>query len=332
MKALFIGGTGNISSACAALALARGIEVAVLNRGLHEEFRDPRCRIVTGDRNDFARLHQVAREGRFDVVADFVAYTPPQIDAAIRAFHNQCGHYLFISSASVYQKPPRRFLITESTPLANPFWEYARLKIACEEMLTTACRDAGFPATIVRPSYTYGPTWIPAAVGGHGYTNVDRLRRGLSVVSHGDGQSLWVLTHATDFAVGFLGLFGRREAIGEAFQITSDEVLTWDRIYQITAAAAGAEARLVHVPSDWIARIHPPWAGTLLGDKAYSVVFDNSKIRRLVPDFQARVSFKEGVARSIAWYDGASSRRVVDEQANAVLDRLVELEKRVLAQ
>ncbi|RPJ81332.1 MAG: SDR family oxidoreductase, partial [Acidobacteria bacterium] len=283
MKILFLGGTGNISSACVAHALEKGYEVTIFSRGQSELKPDPRCKVVVGDRNDRVTLENLARNGRFDVIADFVAYTPADIETDLAAFSGKTGHYLFISSASVYQKPPRNYLISETTPLANPYWEYARLKIACEDRLGRAYKEDRFPVTIVRPSYTFGPTWIPAAVGGHGYTNVFRLRHGLPIVSHGDGQSLWVMTFHTDFAQGFVGLFGQVRAIGEAFHITSDEVLTWDQIYQTIAEVAGVEARIVHLPSEVIATLHPPFGGTLLGDKAYSAVFDNSKIKRAVP-------------------------------------------------
>src|SRR5262249_52400001 len=188
-------------------------------------------------------------------------------------------------------------------PRANPFWEYARQKIACEDRLLAAYREAGFPLTIVRPSYTYGETWVPSGFGGQDYTVVDRIRRGLPIVCHGDGTSLWVMTASADFARGLVGILGHQSALGEAFHITSDEVLTWDAIYQAIGGAAGREPELVHVPSDLIAALYPERGGSLLGDKASSVVFDNSKIKRFVPGFAASIPFAEGMVRSVAWYD-----------------------------
>ncbi len=331
MKILFLGGTGNISSACVAQALEKGHEVTIFSRGRSELKPDPRCKVVLGDRNDRVALSSLARDSHFDVIADFIAYTPADIETDLAAFSGKTAHYLFISSASVYQKPPRNYLISETTPLANPYWEYARQKIACEERLRQAHKVDRFPVTIVRPSYTFGPTWIPAAVGGHGYTNVHRLRHGMPIVSHGDGQSLWVMTFHTDFAQGFVGLFGQVRALGEAFHITSDEVLTWDQIYQTIAEVAGAEPRIVHLPSEAIATLHPPFGGTLLGDKAYSAVLDNSKIKRAVPEFKAKVSFRDGLVQSLAWYDADARRRRVDGKVNAALDRLVEVYEELMS-
>jgi len=331
MKILFLGGTGNISSACVAHALEKGHEVTIFSRGQSELKPDPRCKVVSGDRNDRVALENLARNGRFDVVADFIAYSPADIETDLAAFRGKTGHYLFISSASVYQKPPRNYLISETTPLVNPHWEYAQQKIACEERLRRAFREEKFPVTIVRPSYTFGPTWIPAAVGGHGYTNVYRLRHGMPIVSHGDGQSLWVMTFHTDFAQGFVGLFGQVRALGEAFHITSDEVLSWDQIYQTIAEVAGVEPRIVHLPSEIIAALHPPFGPTLIGDKAYSAVFDNAKIKRAVPGFKAKVSFRDGIVQSLAWYDADPTRRRVDHGVNRTLDRLVEVYEEMMA-
>jgi nucleoside-diphosphate-sugar epimerase len=222
------------------------------------------------------------------------------------------------------------YVVNEETPLANPFWEYSRQKIACEERLLRAYRERAFPLTIVRPSYTYGPTWIPSAFGGQDYTVVDRMRHGRPIVCHGDGTALWSMTAASDFAVGLVGLLGHPKAAGEAFHITSDEVLTWDAIYQTMARAAGCEAEIVHVPSDLIAALYPDRGGSLLGDKAWSVVFDNSKIKRFVPEYRTRVSFAEGMARSIAWYDADAARRVVNEETNRRIDRVIAAQRRAL--
>ncbi len=331
MRVLFIGGTGNLSTECVARALEKGYDVTMLNRGSKREELDSRVACIVGDRNDPAVLRRAA-EGRFDVVANFVGYAPEHIELDLAAFGGRVGQYVFISTASAYQRPPRHYLITESTPLCNPFWEYARLKIACEEALLRAYREQGLPITIVRPTYTYGPTWIPCNVGGHGYTVVDRMRRGKPIVCPGDGQTLWVLTHASDFAVGFVGLFGKHQAIGEAFHITGDEVLTWEAIYRIMGRAAGCpEIELVYVPMQTIAALYPEAAGGLVGDKGYSVVFDTSKIKRVVPEFAPRVTFAEGIARSLAWCDAdPATRQVVNLKVDAMMDRLVAVQTRAM--
>ena len=259
----------------------------------------------------------------FDVVVDWIAYTADDIERDIRLFRGRAKQYVFISSASAYQKPPDHYLISESTPLHNPFWEYARGKIACERRLMQAHHDEGFPATIVRPSMTYDSN-LPIAVGGWGtYTLVDRLLKGLPIIVHGDGSSLWVVTHADDFARGLLGLLGNERALGEAFHITSDEVLTWNQIYQHIAEALGVEARIVHIPSDFIARVAPQLAGSLLGDKTWSVVFDNSKIKEFVPDFQATVTLRDGIRRTLDWFAADEGRRRADESVHTEMDRIL---------
>jgi nucleoside-diphosphate-sugar epimerase len=325
MKVLYLGGTGNISAACVQTSLEKGYDVAVFSRGQSEIKADPRCRQITGDRNDLATLHRVAREEHYDVVANFIAFTPEEVEKDVQAFRGQTGHYLFISTAAVYRKPAASYILTESSPVGNDHWEYARLKIACEQRLLGAYEQEQLPVTIVRPSYTFGPSWIPSGVGGHGYTTLHRIRHGLPIVSHGDGQALWVMTVASDFAAGFVGLFSAPPALGETVHITSDEALTWDAIYQTIAEEAGTELKLVHFPSELIASLYPPFAGSLLGDKSYSTVFDNSKIKALVPGFKARVSFREGIRQSIAWHDANSARQNVNQEMNSVLDQIVAL-------
>ncbi|NLD73401.1 MAG: SDR family oxidoreductase, partial [Chloroflexi bacterium] len=246
MRVLFIGGTGNISTACVERALAVGHRVTILTRGRREAAYGGRVEEVVGDRDDPAVLAALG-ERRFDVVANFLGFRVEQIERDLEAFGGRCGQYVFISTASTYMKPPRDHVITESTPLHNPFWQYSRDKIACEERLLRAHRETGFPVTIVRPSYTYGGTWIPSSVGGHGYTVVGRMRRGQPIICHGDGQSLWVMTTSDDFAVGFVGLLGRVQAIGEAFHITSDEALTWDTLYRTIGQVAGIEPEIVYI-------------------------------------------------------------------------------------
>ena len=330
MKVLFLGGTGNISAACVDEALRKGHEVAILNRGRSASPFGSRVATIVGDRDDAASLRRAAESATPDVVVDFLGYRPEQIEGAVQAFGGRAGQFVFISSASAYRRPVAHYLVTEETPLANPFWEYSRQKIACEERVLRAHREGALPATIVRPSYTYGPTWIPSGFGGQDYTVVDRIRRGRPIVCHGDGMALWTMTAASDFAVGLVGLLGQTEALGEAFHITSDEVLTWDENYRTIARAAGCEADLVHVPSDLIAALYPDRGGSLLGDKAWSVVFDNSKIKRFVPEYRARVSFAQGMARSVAWYDADPARRVVNEETNRRLDRVIAAQRRAL--
>jgi len=322
MKVLFLGGTGNISTACVEHALARGHQVGILIRGQRPSPFGPWVETLIGDRDDPGALGKAAGGG-WDAVVDFLAYTPAQVDMAVSAFTGRTGQYVFIGTAAAYDKPNAPLPITEDAPLANPFWEYARLKIACEDAVWKAHRERGQPTTIVRPSYTYGPTWIPSGFGGQDYTVVGRMRRGLPVVCHGDGTALWGMTHARDFAVGLVGLLGRAEASGEAFHITTDEILTWDAIYGAIASAAGVEARLVHVPSALIAALVPDRGASLLGDKAHSSVFDNAKVRRLVPEFQPRVKFAEGIARSIAWFDEDPARRIVSPIANDNIERVL---------
>jgi nucleoside-diphosphate-sugar epimerase len=256
-------------------------------------------------------------------VVDFIAFTPAEIEQRIALFRGNTGQYVFISSASAYQKPLAHWLITESTPLVNPFWDYSRNKAAGEERLL---REEAFPVTIVRPSLTYGDTVVPLAVNSwlKSYTAVERMRRGKPVIVPGDGLSLWTITHNSDFAKGLIGLFGQQGAIGQSFHITSDEVLTWNQIYQFTAAAAGVPApRLVHIASDFITTCIPEDTGTLLGDKSHSALFDNTKIKRFVSDFVCTTRYREGIARTIAWFDADPARRQIDEEASAAWDRLI---------
>ena len=319
MKVLFIGGTGVISSACSRLAMRRGMELYLLNRGQTERPIPEGARVLHGDARDRASVERALGEATFDAVVDWIVFAPEQLEADIALFRGRTGQYVFISSASAYQKPISHLPITESTPLYNPFWAYSQAKIACEERLVQAYREDGFPITIVRPSHTYDRTKVPLL--GH-YTDIDRMRRGKKVVVHGDGTSLWVLTHHEDFAKGFVGLLGNDHAIGHAVQITSDEVLTWNQIYTIMGHAAGVEPQLVHVPSEVIARFDAEVGAGLLGDKAHSVIFDNSKIKRLVPDFVATIPFSQGAREIVAWYDEDPARRVVDAQVDDLIERI----------
>lgn len=322
MRVLFVGGTGNISTECVRLAAARGHEVTVATRGLRPVALPPgRVASVVVDAADGSAMARLAAEGRFDAAVSFVVFTAEEARTALEAFAGRVEQFVFISSAAVYQKPPRHYVVTERTPRANPFWDYARHKIEAEDVFRAAHATSGFPATIVRPSYTYGDGWIPTSMGSD-FTPVWRLRRGLPLVAPGDGTSLWIMTHASDFARGLVGLLGRPEAVGEDFHITSDEVLSWNQIYAAIAEAAGAPLQLVHIPSDFVARIDARRGASLLGDKAWSLVYDNSKVRALVPDFRPAVPFADGVKRSVAWLSADPDRQGL--AMNAILDAVLE--------
>lgn len=322
MRVLFIGGTGHISAAASRMAIAEGLDLYLLNRGSRIAHL-PGGHALTADVRRPDDVRAALQDLEFDIVVDWIAYTPDDIERDLTLFRGRVKQYVFISSASVYQKPPAHYLITESTRLDNPYWEYSRNKIACEQRLMQAYRDEGFPVTIVRPSMTYD-TNLPIAIGGWGtYTLADRLMKGLPVIVHGDGSSLWVVTHADDFGRGLLGLLGNERTLGEAFHITSDEVLTWNQIYQAIAEALGVEAKIVHIPSDYIARVAPQLAGSLLGDKTWSAVFDNSKIKTFVPGFQATIPFRDGIRRTLAWFAADERRQRVDEAVHAEMDRIL---------
>ncbi|MGD9144449.1 MAG: SDR family oxidoreductase [Anaerolineae bacterium] len=320
MRVLFVGGTGVISSACSRLAVSRGIDLYLLNRGQTARPIPEGAQVLCGDIRDRASVERALGDATFDVVVNWINFTPEHVEADLEIFRDRTGQYIFISSASAYQKPLSSLPITESTPLDNPFWAYSRAKIACEERLMQAYRENKFPVTIVRPSHTYDRTKVPLL--GH-YTDIDRMRKGKKVIVHGDGTSLWVLTHHEDFAKGFVGLLGNRRAVGHAFHITSDELLTWNQIYTILAHAAGVEPRIVHVPSDLIAAFDAEVGAGLLGDKAHSVIFDNHKIKRLIPDFAATIPFSQGAEEILAWFDADPARQVVDEQVNHLIDRII---------
>jgi nucleoside-diphosphate-sugar epimerase len=315
LTALFIGGNGIISSACSALAVERGIDLTLLNRGT-DSTRPPieGARHITGD------AHALPPLGEYDVVVNFRSFVPSAVAADVARFTGRTGQYVYISSASAYQKPVARLPITESTPLRNDFWQYSRDKIASEDVLVDAYRSTGFPMTIVRPSHTYDRT---AIVLEGGWTQLDRMRRGEPIVVHGDGTSLWTLTHNTDFARAFVGLLGNPRTIGEAYTITSDEVLPWDAIARLYGDALGVTPEIVHVASETIARSIPEWGPGLLGDKAHSVIFDNAKVRGVVPDYRAVFPFWKGARETVAWHLESPARQVVDASLNAKLDALI---------
>jgi len=321
LRVLFIGGSGIISAACSQLAAERGIKLSVLNRGAtHLRPLPPEATVLHGDIRDHLAAREALGDLEFDAVVDWVAFTPEHVQADIELFHGRTGQYVFISSASAYQTPPARVPVTESTPLRNPFWQYSRDKIAAEDLLVEAYRQTGFPATIVRPSHTYDRTSIPFD---GKWTALARMRAGKEVVVHGDGTSLWTLTHSADFARGFVPLLGHPRTIGDAFHITSDDVLTWNQIAEALAAAAGVTARLVHVPSDAIAAADAAWGAGLLGDKAHSMVFDNSKLRSVVPGYRAEIPFEQGAREIVGWHDEDPARQQADARLDAVMDKLV---------
>lgn len=328
MKVLFIGGTGIISSACSTLAVEKGMDVYLLNRGQTSHRPIPAgAKVLYGDIRDRASTANALGDHTFDVVIDWVAYTPDQIATDLAIFTGRAGQFVFISSASAYQKPPARLPITENTPLDNPFWQYSRDKITCEAALLDANRRNNFPVTIVRPSHTYDRTLLPFH---GGYTIIDRIRRGKPLLIHGDGTSLWTLTHHRDFARAFLGLLGESRAIGEAYHITSDEWLTWNEIARLLGNAVGVEVQLAHVPSETVARFDPGWGDSLLGDKSHCSIFDNSKIRGIVPGFAAEIPFSRGAREIVDWYDANPDRQWVDTAFDQLMDRIIAAQATVL--
>jgi nucleoside-diphosphate-sugar epimerase len=323
MNILLIGGTGNISMACTRLALEKGIEVSHLNRGMSENPFGNQVKTLKADINDKNQVTNVLKNHNFDVVANFIAYVPKDIHRDYELFKDITGQYIFISSTSAYQKPPSHPIITESTPLRNPYWQYSRDKIECEESLNRLYRDKGFPITIIRPSLTY-ETVIPAAIGSwDDFTLIDRIRKGKKIIVHGDGTSLWTITHSIDFAKGFTGLLGHQQAIGHSFHITSDEILTWNQIYETIGMAAGRKPEMIHIPSDFIARFDNFHTGNLIGDKANSVIFDNSKIKMFVPEFKATITFKEGIKTTVRWFEEKPSRMRIVEETNQFMDQVI---------
>lgn len=321
MKVLFIGGTGTISSACARRLVEDGAELTCLVRGKSVGRPLPsRAEVLHADVSVPGAVESAIGGRRFDVAVDFVAFELPQVEADIARFSGRVGQYVFISSASAYRKPVRSLPIVESTTLANPYWQYSRNKIACEDRLVRAVREEAFPATIVRPSHTYDRCSVPL-LGRWG--DVERMRRGEPVLVHGDGTSLWVLTHHDDFAGAFVGLLGNPKAVGESFHVTSDQVLTWNEIYEAVARAAGAEPRLVHLASEAVAALEPELGAALLGDKAHSVIFDNTKVKRLVPGWEAVIPFSAGAQEIVAWHDADASRRTPEHRLEATMAALV---------
>jgi len=320
MKVLFIGGTGIISSAVSRLAVERGIELYHFNRGQsHRKIEG--VKNIIGNIRNIEETKEILTDYSFDVVVNWISFLPEHVNADIEIFTGKTKQYIFISSASAYEKPISKLPITEETPLINPFWQYSRDKAACEKILMNEFKTNNFPVTIVRPSHTYDNTLIPSD---WGYTILDRMLKGKKIIIHGDGTSLWVLTHNTDFALGFVGLFGKKEAIGEAFHITSDELLTWNQIYQMLANELGVPLNAVYIPSDFIAKHNPEHGAGLLGDKSHSVIFDNSKIKKLVPEFSCKIPFSQGVKEIVEWYKNNKDWQVVNEKINTAIENIIQ--------
>lgn len=325
MKVLLVGGTGIISTAITRQLCEQGHDLTLLNRGNRNDGIPESAKTIEADINDAAGLLE---DMRFDVAADFIAFTREHVERDYKLFRGRVGQYIFISSASAYQKPPVSPYTDESTPLVNPYWQYSRNKADCEQYLFKRFREDGFPITIVRPSHTYGDTSVPLALHGNGgqWQVLERMRQGKPVIVHGDGSSLWTVTHNSDFAKGFIGLMNNPHAIGQAVHITSDELLTWNQIHEIVARQLGASYKPCYVPSDIIAKAGEEYGydfrGALLGDKANSVIFDNSKLKRLVPGFAATVRFDQGMARTIPNILSKPEYHVPDEQFDEFCDKL----------
>ncbi len=332
MKALFIGGTGTISSAISKLAIEKGWELYLINRGNNASRVPDGARVITADINDEILVSELIRDMKFDVVADFIAFEPSQIQRDIRLFSGKTKQFICISSASAYQKPLSHYKITESTPLANPYWKYSRDKIACEDILIDEYRENNFPITIIRPSHTYGESGLPLAIHGKNgaWQVIDRIMKGKPVIIHGDGTSLWTITHNSDFAKAFVGIMGNHAAIGEAVHITSDEAITWDNIYDCIGDALNIEVKKVHITSDFLVQCEANFEGGLIGDKANSVVFDNSKIKRLVPGFVATVRFDQGVKLSINYILAHPELQIADAEFDLFCDKIIKSKQEAL--
>ena len=328
MKVLLIGGTGTISSAVTQLLARQGADLTLMNRGNRGDDVPDGVKVIVCDVNDEAMVAEKTAGETYDVVCQFVAYRPEQVQRDYRLFAGRTRQYIFISSAAAYHRPTADYRITEGTSLANPYWGYARDKAACEAFLMQMYRENNFPVTIVRPSHNYGDKYVP--VGAHGrkgnWQILQRMLSGKPVIIHGDGTSLWTITNNRDFAKGFVGLMRNPHAIGEAFHITSDESVTWNQLYATIAECLGVELKAVHVASEFLAQADPPYdmAGSLIGDKANSVVFDNSKLKRAVPGFQATVTAAEGIRRTVEYMTTHPECQVEDPEFDDWCDRLIE--------
>lgn len=319
MKVLFIGGTGVISTACSELCVEKGIDLYLMNRNLSTRKPPAKAKMIDADIRDLQKVQSVLAGDRFDVVVDWIAYTREHVKNDFELFRAKTKQYIFISSASVYQKPPIKLPITEDIKLRNPFWSYSQSKIDSENYLMQLFYEKNFPLTICRPSHTYDKTRFPL----YGYyTAFNRMKQNKNIILHGNGETLWTLTNAKDFAKGFIGLLGNTKTLGEAYHITSDESLTWNEIAKTIADAAGLDLKITHLPVDFIARHDTEWGCNLRGDKAYDTMFDNSKIRKIVPEFKASIPFKEGVKESIEWY-AKKENQIVNVELDKLMDEMI---------
>jgi len=300
--------------------MEKGIDLSLLNRGQTNRQIPENVKTILADIRNPEEVKPLLISESYDVIVDWISYLPEHVKTAYELFKDKTSQYIFISSASVYHKPPSKLPIKETEPLINPYWEYSRNKIHCEEYLLKKVRENNFPVTIVRPSHTYDRTKI--ALSG-GYTALNRMREGKKVILHGDGTSLWTLTHHQDFAQGFIGLLGNEKSIGESYHITSDEVLTWNQICEIFAETLGIKVQIVHIPSDLIALYDKEWGDGLLGDKAHCMIFDNTKIKHLNPEFKAKIPFREGAKEIVAWYDEDPSRKVINYRWDSIMDEII---------
>ncbi len=327
MKALLIGGTGTISMAVTRLLAEKGWEVYLLNRGTQKRELPQGVHVINADINDETDAAKKLNGMTFDTVCEFIGFVPRQLERDFRLFNGRTDQFMFISSASAYHKPVSDHIISERTSLANPYWEYSRNKIACEDLLMRMYRENGFPVTIIRPSHTYDERSVPLGVHGKNgsWQVIKRMLEGKPVIIHGDGTSLWTMTHNSDFAKGFVGLMGNVHAIGEAFQITSDETLTWDQIYHCIANALGVKLVPYHVSSDFLDAVSDyDFRGSLTGDKANSVVFDNEKLKRAVPGFKAEVRFDEGIRKTVEYVLEHPEYQREDPEFDRWCDKVIE--------
>lgn len=332
MKALFIGGTGTISTAISEKLINDGHELWLINRGSHNGTLPKGAHILVADIHDEARVAELIKDMTFDVVADFIAFVPEHLERDYRLFRNKTRQFIFISTATVYQKPGHHYRITEGTSLCNQEWDYSRNKIRCEEYLMKLYRDEHFPVTIVRPSHTYSERNLPNGVQGKNgtYQTIRRMLAGKPILMHGDGNSLWTLTFNRDFAKGFVGLMGNPHAIGEAVHITSDEVLTWNQIYQILADALGVEFKPYYVASDFLYKA-AAWNDGVIFDKTLCLIFDNSKLKRLVPDFNATIRFDQGVRIALDYLNAHPEFQVEDPEFDEWCDKVIAVQEEALA-
>ena len=321
MEILFIGGTGNISSEVAAKLYNQGHAITVVTTG--KRAVPPEYKHIKADRNAPGYFIETLKSVAADVVIDFFAFVPEHLKIDYTIFNGKIKQFIFISSATVYEKPHTVLPITEKTPRNNPFWPYAQNKIACEEYLERI-HSHTFPVTIVRPSHTFGKTWIPSPINGCDFTIANRILSGKPIVIHDNGESLWTLTAASDFAAGFCGLVGNEKAVGEAFHITSDEALPWNKIYDLLGDALGKKPSVVHIPSEFLAEIYPESRGMLMGDKREHGVFDNAKIRHIVPDFRCQKSFSVAIRESVSWFREVPTRMAIDKDQDSFISSLIE--------